>query len=73
MNEPSYDRFKSSISSKGTLLVNESQVKNSGDLKGVNIVKIRSDDIAVELGNRLASNMVVLEHLHLLVNLLMRK
>lgn len=60
MNEPSYDKFKSRVAPGGTLVVNESQIYKSEDLEGIKRVVVKSDDIATELGNRLASNMVML-------------
>ena len=60
MNEPSYDKFKNSVVSGGTLIINESQIHKSEVLEGINQVRVKSDDIAAEAGNRLASNMVML-------------
>ncbi len=59
MNEPSYSKFVGDVPENGILIVNSSITNNVVE-EGVNyeIVKVPCNDIAAELGNVRAANMV---------------
>jgi len=60
MNRPSFIKFKDRINKGGLFIINSSLIKDKFDKKGVTILKIPATDIASELGNIKAANMVIL-------------
>lgn len=59
MNEPSWERFKSRVSSQGVLFINRSLV-NSGIEGSARVIKHPFTDIAIKLGNIRVANIVAL-------------
>ncbi len=60
LNEASYNKFKNSISEGGTLFLNSSLITKTDELKSIKQIKVPFNDIAQELGNIKAANMVAL-------------
>lgn len=60
MNKASFDKFASTVQKDGIILVNSSIVKDVNYPEGVKKIEIPANDIAHELGNDSAANMVVL-------------
>ena len=60
MNQPSLDKFESTVSEDGLIILNDSLIKREVKRNDVNVIKIPADDIADKLGNSRAANMVVL-------------
>ncbi len=58
MNQASLDKFKDHIKTKGTLVYNETLIKNPPEVKDVEIVKIPANELANELDNPQVANMV---------------
>ncbi len=60
MNRPSLDKFESDVVEDGLLLVNSSLIDIKAERDDINIYYIPANDIAVEVGNSKAANMVML-------------
>ncbi len=60
MNRASFDKFASQVETNGLLIVNSSIVKDVEFPEGINVISIPANEIAHELGNDGAANMVVL-------------
>jgi len=60
LNEPSYWKFKDFIKEGGLIILNSSLISETAELKSVKQIKIPFNDIALELGNIKAANMVAL-------------
>ncbi len=60
LNEASYNKFKDFIKEDGTLFLNSSLITKTDKLKSVKQIKVPFNDIALELGNIKAANMVAL-------------
>jgi len=60
MNQPSLDKFESSVTENGLIILNDSLIEREVKRNDVNVIKIPADDIADKLGNSRAANMVVL-------------
>jgi len=60
LNLPSLDRFEDSVQSGGTLVVNSSLVNREVHRKDVEVILVPASEIAHELGNTKAANMVAL-------------
>ena len=60
MNQPSLDKFESTVSEDGLIILNDSLIEREVKRNDVNVIKIPADDIADKLGNSRAANMVVL-------------
>ena len=60
MNAPSLAKFSGIVESSGILIVNSSLVEISDSLKDITVLKVPATDIAVELGDVRAANMVML-------------
>ena len=60
MNQPSLDKFESSVTENGLIILNDSLIKREVKRNNVDIIKIPADDIAVKLGNSRTANMVIL-------------
>ena len=60
LNEPSYWKFKDFVKEGGLIILNSSLISEIKELKSVQQVKIPFNDIALELGNIKAANMVAL-------------
>lgn len=59
MNAPSFDKFKSHVIKKGTIILNSSLVKTDSKINDINIMKIPATEIAVSLGSIKAANVVM--------------
>ena len=60
MNQPSFEKFHSSVRSEGLLLINKSMVEIDSRRKDIDILEIPATDIAKKLGDTKVSNMVTL-------------
>ncbi len=60
MNQPSFLRFQSVIQSGGLILVNSSMVNTSSVRRDIEVLEIPISELAKELGNVRAANMVML-------------
>lgn len=61
MNKASLNKFAPNLKNGGLLIINSSLIKTEPQLdESIEIVSIPADDIAVELGNQKAANMVML-------------
>ena len=60
MNQPSLDKFESSVTENGLIILNDSLIKREVKRNNVDIIKIPADEIADKLGNSRTANMVVL-------------
>jgi len=60
MNLPSLDKFESSLTKDGILIINSSLVKKKASRDDVKVYYINATDIANELGNARVANMVLL-------------
>lgn len=60
LNLPSLDKFEDVLLPGGTLVVNTSMVNREVKRKDINVILIPASEIAAELGNTVAANMVVL-------------
>ena len=60
MNEQAYNKFKDDVTEGGLLVVNSSRVKEVDAAEGVKVLSVPVDDIALELGNVKAANIVTI-------------
>jgi len=60
MNRPSLDKFEKDVIKGGNLLINSSLIDRKSERDDVNVYYIPANEIAVELGNAKAANMVML-------------
>ncbi len=60
MNEPSLAKFESSIKQAGLMLINTSLVASRPTRADITVIEVPANDIAEELGNIKAANMVML-------------
>jgi 2-oxoglutarate ferredoxin oxidoreductase subunit gamma len=60
MNLPSLDKFEKSLKSGGLLIVNKSLVNRPAERTDVEVLMIPATEVATDLGNMMAANMVVL-------------
>jgi 2-oxoglutarate ferredoxin oxidoreductase subunit gamma len=60
MNLPSLDKFEPDVRSGGLLLINSSLIERDAARDDVTVVKVPANEIANELGNPRAANMVAL-------------
>jgi len=60
MNLPSLDKFEPDVRSGGLLLINTSLIERDAARDDVTVVKVPANEIANELGNPRAANMVAL-------------
>jgi 2-oxoglutarate ferredoxin oxidoreductase subunit gamma len=60
MNLPSLDKFEERVKSKGLMIVNKSLVNREVKRSDVDVLMIPATDMATELGNIRAANMVAL-------------
>lgn len=60
MNEQAYRKFGEDVREGGILLVNSSRVKNEVERDDVKVIAAPVDDIALELGNDKAANIILL-------------
>jgi len=60
MNEASMKRFEPVIKPHGLLIINTSLIKNITNRPDIEIITIKATDIAKELGNSQAANMIML-------------
>jgi 2-oxoglutarate ferredoxin oxidoreductase subunit gamma len=60
LNEPSLEKFVNSVKPNGLIVINSTIVPKKDIRNDVNVVRIPATDIAVELGNIRAANIVIL-------------
>jgi len=60
MNEQAYNKFKDDVKEDGLLVVNSSRVTETADAGNVKVLSVPVDDIALELGNVKAANIVII-------------
>jgi len=61
MNLPSLEKFQSRLEEDGILIYNESLIpKNAVKVKKANVIPIKMNDIALELGNPRLANMIAI-------------
>lgn len=60
MNEQAYRKFADDVKAGGILLVNSSRVKKEVERDDVKVIAAPVDDIALELGNDKAANIILL-------------
>ncbi|MBI4867291.1 MAG: 2-oxoacid:acceptor oxidoreductase family protein [Candidatus Wallbacteria bacterium] len=60
MNRPSLDKFEGSVEAGGFLVINSSMVDRGAERTDLLVVNVRSLEMAQELGNVKAANMIVL-------------
>lgn len=60
MNLPSLDKYELMVKTGGWLIVNESMVNRTPTRKDIHVVMVPANQIAQEVGNERASNMVML-------------
>lgn len=73
MNEASMERFEPRLKPRGLLIMNTSLIKNPPKRSDIEIIEIKATDIAKELGNSQAANMVMLGALIVKTGILSRK
>lgn len=60
MNQPSLDAFEGQLMEGGTVLLNSSLVHGEPKRSDLKVYKIPANEMAIEAGNKLGANMVVL-------------
>lgn len=60
MNKPSLAKFQPKLKKDGNLLINASLVKDVDVRTDVNVIEVKANDIALEIGNLKVANMVML-------------
>lgn len=60
MNKPSLDKFVNKVKPGGLILINSSLISDKVERDDVRVVYVNANDIAHEIGNDKASNLVVL-------------
>lgn len=60
MNEQAYNKFRDDVVDGGLLVVNSSRVKDAEAGDGTKVLAVPVDDIALELGNVKAANIVII-------------
>lgn len=60
LNQPSLDKFEDSLVPGGLLIVNTSMVVREVRRKDIQVIKVNATEIATELGDQRAANMVAL-------------
>lgn len=69
LNQPSYDKYLSKIKPGGFLVVNTSLCELNNVRNDINIIQVKANEVAHDLGNPSGANMVslgiLLPHLHL--------
>lgn len=60
MNLPSLDKFEPTIQQDGILLINSSLINRTGKRNDIKAYQVAANEIAAELGNAKAANMVIL-------------
>lgn len=60
MNLPSLDKFEAEVIAGGRLLINSSLIEKKSDRTDIEVYYIPANEVAVELGNAKAANMVML-------------
>ncbi|TYB32186.1 MAG: 2-oxoacid:ferredoxin oxidoreductase subunit gamma [Candidatus Mcinerneyibacterium aminivorans] len=60
MNRPSLDKFEPRMVKNGLLLINDSIVEREVERDDLEVIRIKANDIAIELGNKRIANMVML-------------
>ncbi len=60
MNGPSLDKFENDVVSGGSIFVNESLISRKIERTDITAYYIKANEIAIELGNAKAANMVML-------------
>ena len=60
MNQPSLDKYESSVRPGGVLVINSSIIKRSSTRTDVRVVEIPANEIAESLGDKRMTNMVML-------------
>lgn len=60
MTQPLLDKFAGSVRQGGTIIVNSSLAQRPADREDCEIIEVPANDIATELGNAKAANMVML-------------
>ncbi|MDQ7087991.1 MAG: 2-oxoacid:acceptor oxidoreductase family protein [Acidobacteriota bacterium] len=60
MNQPSMEKFEGELEPGAVLLLNDSMVPGEPSRKDVDVVRVRATEMAEELGNARAANMVML-------------
>lgn len=73
MNEASMERFEPRLKPRGLLIMNTSLIKNPPKRSDIEIIGIKATDIAKELSNSQAANMVMLGALIVKTGILSRK
>ena len=70
MNDPSYRKFKDRVKSNGIIMINSSLIKGSGDRDDIKECAIPVNDMAIQIGNPKAANLVMLGAYIALTNIL---
>ena len=60
MNEQSFSKFKTQLKEGGVLLLNSNRVTSEVKRDDVTVISLPVDDIAVEIGNPKAANIVII-------------
>lgn len=60
MNQPSLEKFAPTLRENGLLVVNSSMIPINSDRTDLTSFRIKANDVAAELGNRRAANLVML-------------
>ena len=60
MNLPSMDKFESHLVENGNLVINKSLIEKEAERKDINAYYIDANEIAMDIGNAKATNMVIL-------------
>ncbi|MFH0732868.1 MAG: 2-oxoacid:acceptor oxidoreductase family protein [Candidatus Omnitrophota bacterium] len=60
MNKPSFDKFEARVKKGGTIILNSSLIETPAKRKDIMVVKIKATEIASDIGNIKAANIVAL-------------
>lgn len=60
MNKPSMDKFEPTLRTKGLLIVNSSLIDRKSTRTDVDVIYVPANQIAIDIGNPKAANMVIL-------------
>ncbi|SRR6056297_946291 len=60
MNRPSLDKFEPKMEKNGLLLINDSIIEREVEREDLEVIRIKANDIAIDLGSKRIANMVML-------------
>jgi len=60
MNKPSLEKFEDVVAAKGNLIINESLIVDKSDRDDIDIIYVKANHIAADIGNPKVANVVML-------------